>query len=100
MYRKPRHQSIGVSKVSRPRHIVAIQLKILIPVGTAIANDAKLKNGSEMAPVVNMWCAHTDIESAAISSVAKTNARYPNRGLRLNTGMISVTIPKNGRIRM
>src|SRR6266508_6178480 len=75
MYRNPRHHSIGVGKVRRPRHIVAIQLKNLIPVGTAMANDARLKNGKETAPVVNIWWAHTDSDSAAMSSVAKTKAR-------------------------
>ena len=53
-YRKPTAQSIGVSNVRWPRHIVAIQLKNLIPVGTAIANDAIAKNGLLTAPVVNM----------------------------------------------
>jgi hypothetical protein len=33
---KPIDHSIGVSKVSCPRHIVPIQLKNLMPVGTAI----------------------------------------------------------------
>ena len=31
-----------------------------------------LKNGSSTAPVVNMWCAHTVSDSAAIDSVAST----------------------------
>ena len=30
------------------------------------------KNGSSTAPVVNMWCAHTVIDSPAIPSVAAT----------------------------
>ena len=33
---KPTDHSIGVSKVSWPRHIVPIQLKNFSPVGTAI----------------------------------------------------------------
>ena len=32
----------------------------------------RLKNGSSTVPVVNMWCAHTLVESAAIEIVAKT----------------------------
>ncbi len=40
-YRNPIAHSIGVSKVRCPRHIVAIQLKNLIPVGTAMANDGE-----------------------------------------------------------
>ena len=35
-----------------------------------------------------------------MATVARTNAAYPNTGLRLNTEMISVITPKNGRIRM
>ena len=49
-----------------------IQLKNFMPVGTAIRNVMKRKNGSSTAPVANMWCAHTAIDSAAIASVAKT----------------------------
>ena len=70
--RKPRTNSIGVSNVSCPRHIVPIQLKNFTPVGTAISNVMNEKNGSSTAPVMNMWCAHTAIDSAAIAMVAKT----------------------------
>ena len=66
--------SIGVSKVRRPPHIVPIQLKNLMPVGTAIANEARLKNGRLTAPVVNMWWAQTVIERLAMAIVARTNA--------------------------
>ena len=64
--------SIGVSKVSWPRHMVPVQLKNLIPVGTAIRKLMSEKNGSSTAPVVNMWCAHTVIDSPAIPIVAPT----------------------------
>ncbi len=47
-----------------------IQLKNLMPVGTAIRNVMNEKNGSSTAPVANMWCAHTPMDSAAIASVA------------------------------
>ena len=49
-----------------------IQLKNLIPVGTAIKNVMNEKNGSSTAPVANMWCAHTAIDSAAMLKVAYT----------------------------
>ena len=49
--RKPTENSIGVSKVNWPFHIVPIQLKNLIPVGTAIRNVMNEKNGSSTAPV-------------------------------------------------
>ncbi len=68
--RNPTENSIGGSKVSWPFHMVPIQLKNLIPVGTAIRNDMNEKNGSSTAPVVNMWCAHTVIDSPAIATVA------------------------------
>ena len=55
-----------------PRHIVPIQLKNFMPVGTAIRKLRKLKNGSSTWPVANMWCAHTLIDSAAMAMVAPT----------------------------
>jgi hypothetical protein len=47
-----------------------------------------------------MWCAHTVIDSAAMAIVAPTMPLYPNSGLRLNTGITSVTMPKNGSATM
>ena len=64
--------SIGMVKVSWPCHMVPIQLKNLMPVGTAMSRLKKEKNGSSTAPVVNMWCAHTPVDRAAIAMVAKT----------------------------
>ena len=52
--------------------MVPTQLKNLIPVGTAIRNVMNEKNGSSTAPVVNMWCAHTVMDSPAMASVAPT----------------------------
>ncbi len=68
--RKPIDQSMGVSNVSLPRHIVPIQLKNFTPVGTAMSMVMNAKNGSRTAPVTYMWCAHTVTESAAIAMVA------------------------------
>ena len=68
----PRH-SIGASNVSWPRHIVAIQLKNLMPVGHRDQERQRaLKNGRLTAPVVNMWWAQTAIDSAAMATVART----------------------------
>ncbi len=67
---KPMENSIGVSNVSCPFHIVPIQLKNFTPVGTAIRNVMNAKNGSSTAPVAYMWCAHTATDSAAMPSVA------------------------------
>jgi hypothetical protein len=58
--------------VSWPRHIVPIQLKNLMSVGTAIRNDRNEKNGSSTAPVANMWCAHTVMDRPVIAIVAPT----------------------------
>ena len=41
---KPSANSIGVSKMMLPRQVVASQLKILTPVGTAIIIDEIMKN--------------------------------------------------------
>ena len=41
--RKPSAKSIGVSKLRLPRQVVASQLKILIPVGTAMTIDEIMK---------------------------------------------------------
>ncbi len=68
--RKPNENSIGVSNVIWPFHIVPIQLKNLMPVGTAMRKVMNEKNGSRTAPVTNMWCAHTAIDSAPIAIVA------------------------------
>ena len=38
-----------------------IQLKNLMPVGTAISRLRSEKKGSSTTPVVNMWCAHTPV---------------------------------------
>ena len=63
---------MGVVKVSWPCHMVPIQLKNLIPVGTAMSRLRKEKKGNSTAPVVNMWWAHTPVERAAMAMVAKT----------------------------
>src|SRR3712207_3336237 len=53
----------GVLKTIVPRHSVASQLKTLIPVGIAIANDDSMKNASTTfeVGVENMWCAQTSM---------------------------------------
>jgi len=58
---KPLANNIGVFNTMLPPNIVAIQLKILIPVGTAITIVALVKYArvSTSKPTVNIWCAHT-----------------------------------------
>jgi len=66
--------SIGVSKVIEPLHMVAVQLKIFTPVGTAMDMVAYMKNSSPVSgmPTVNMWCAQTKNDRNAIEAVAYT----------------------------
>ncbi len=47
-----------------PRHSVASQLKILMPVGTAITIELSMKKPSRKVgrPIVNMWWAQTSSE--------------------------------------
>ena len=73
---KPSANSIGVSNRRFPRQVVASQLKILIPVGTAITIDEIMKNESSPtgSPVVNMWCAQTSSERKPIASVENATA--------------------------
>src|SRR5947209_5117719 len=61
MLMKPTANSIGVLKLTEPRYIVAIQLKIFTPVGTAMSIVLDEKTASAMAPrpTENMWWAHT-----------------------------------------
>ena len=58
---KPSENSIGVVKRIDPPHIVAIQLKIFTPVGTAmnIVDKANAVLATGPSPTANMWCAHT-----------------------------------------
>ncbi len=73
----PRANSIGVSRCSTPRHSVASQEKILIPVGTAmIAVVIAIGMRIQAAiPEVNMWCAQTVKPSATIASSEKAIMR-------------------------
>src|ERR1700741_5301355 len=100
--RKPTANNIGVSKLSEPSHIVAIQLKTLTPVGTAIRNDVYMKNSCPATgiPTVNMWCAHTTHDMNAIAHVAITIERYPNSGLRAKVGMTWEMMPNAGKAMM
>jgi cellobiose-specific phosphotransferase system component IIC len=63
----------------RPPNIVATQLKILIPVGTAIIIVALVKYArvSTSKPTVNMWCAQTIKPKKPIESIAKIIPKLP-----------------------
>ena len=61
---KPSANSIGVSRMRFPRQVVASQLRILTPVGTAMIIDEIMKKprSGVDSPTVNMWCAQTRSE--------------------------------------
>ena len=64
--------SMGVSNVIEPRHMVDTQLKTFTPVGTAISMVAYMKKSCPASgiPTVNMWCAQTMNDRNAIDAVA------------------------------
>jgi len=65
-----------------PPNIVAIQLKILIPVGTAIIIVAAVKYArvSTSKPTVYIWCAQTIKPKKPIDNIAKIIPILPNVG--------------------
>src|SRR5258707_12948169 len=99
---KPTANSIGVSKLIEPRHMVVSQLNTLTPVGTAISTVAYMKNRIPAVgmPTVNMWCAQTMNERIAIEAVAYTIEEKPNKGFLENAGITWLIMPKPGRIMM
>ncbi len=77
MVRKPSAKSIGVSRWSTPRHSVASQEKILIPVGMAmiavvIIIGIRIQGD---IPETNMWCAHTVKPRTTMASSEKAIIR-------------------------
>jgi hypothetical protein len=69
---KPLAKSIGVFNTIEPPNIVATQLKILIPVGTAMIIVALVKYArvSTSKPTVNIWCAQTIKPRKPIDNIA------------------------------
>ena len=97
-----RDQSIGVSIRNLPPNMVAVQLKILIPVGipTSIEDAAKNVLDQAVIPTANMWWAQTPRLINPIAITAATIAGRPNSGLRENTGTTSDKMANAGKIRM
>lgn len=77
------------------------QLKILIPVGTAITIVAAEKNERESTsrPTVYMWCAQTMKPRNPIDTMAPDIPEIPKTGRNEQVAVILLTIPKAGRIR-
>lgn len=94
--------SIGVSKLSDPFHMVATQLNTFTPVGTAMSRVEYMKNNCAAVgmPTVNIWWAHTMNDRMAMAAVAWIIEMYPNSGLREKVGMIWEMIPKAGSAMM
>ena len=82
--------------------MVAVQLKILIPVGipTIMLDAAKKVLDQELMPTANIWCAQTPRLIKPMAATAPTMAGRPKIGLRENTGMTSDSMAKAGKIRM
>src|SRR3970040_1287039 len=79
---------------------VATQLKILIPVGTAISTvvyDMNTRSQWGM-PEVNMWCAQTRKPRMAMAHSAMTMDFRPKMGLRDMGERTSGKTPNVGRI--
>src|SRR5918994_4965215 len=95
MVRKPSANSIGVSRWITPRHSVASQEKILMPVGTAmIAVVTIIGMRIQLCmPDTNMWCAHTVNPSKTIAKRENAIMRYPKMGFLAFTERISEMIP-------
>jgi hypothetical protein len=72
--KNPTIHSIGVFILMTPPHIVANQLNILMPVGTAIIIVAAVKYAlvSTSIPTVYIWCAQTMKPKIPIEIIAYT----------------------------
>src|ERR1700761_738357 len=94
--------SIAVEKRSLPPYMVAVQLKILMPVGTptSMVEAAKKVFDQEVMPTANMWCAQTPRLMNPIATTAPTMAGLPNSGLREKIGITSDKMAKAGKMRM
>ena len=69
---KPSAQTIGDLNSRLPPHIVATQLKIFTPVGTAMTMVAAVKYIFVFTsrPTVYMWCAHTMKPTTPMATMA------------------------------
>jgi hypothetical protein len=81
--------------------MVKIQLKILIPVGTAIIIVAAEKNERESTsnPTVYIWCAHTINPKNPIETIALAIPVAPKIGRNENSEAMLLIIPNAGKIK-
>ncbi len=75
--RKPSAKSMAVSRWMTPLHSVASQLKILMPVGTAMIAVVTIigMRIQDCMPETNMWWAHTVKPSTTMASSEKAIIR-------------------------
>ena len=71
---KAQENNMALLSASRPCQRVAIQLKNLMPVGTAMKAVAMVKNNRIQGgvPLVNMWWAHTTRPKITIAMIEYT----------------------------
>ncbi len=71
---RPMANSIAVENTNRPPHMVAIQLMIFTPVGTAMNIVVSENTVTEMGPrpEANMWWAHTPQPMKPMAAPEKT----------------------------
>ena len=69
-----RARRIGVSNFNRPPHMVAVQLRIFTPVGTAMNIVVSENTVTEIGPMpeTNMWWAHTPKPMKPMATPEKT----------------------------
>src|ERR1700747_3698601 len=72
------------------------------PVGMEISSVVSMNSGrmSGSMPESNKWCCQTKNDRIATPNMPAAATLYPKRGFRVNTGMISDTMPKPGSARM
>src|SRR5437879_12286594 len=92
---KPIAKSIGALSSIAPPHIVAIQLKILMPLGTAIARGMTMngRRAETEMPVVNMWWTHTPNERTPGGTVDRPRAMHQQIAWRLTGGIATARMP-------
>src|SRR5690606_1459220 len=89
---KPMANSMGVSKVKDPRHIVATQLNTFTLVGIEISMVAYMKYSCPVTgmPVANIWCAQTRKDRMAMAAVAYT-IEADRKSTRLNSSHVKIS---------
>src|SRR3954466_13062993 len=97
---RPMAKHIDVVNCRLPPHMVASQLTIFTPVGTAMNIVVAENTATEIGPrpEANMWCAHTPQPMKPIATPENTTKGYPKSGLWEKTGSTSETMPKLGRM--